>query len=161
MTNDSRRRFLTGGAMAAVGAIASAVAPRAAEAATPSLQGCSLPPPLGNVSYAPNDDLARAIVKAWSDTGYRNRLLSYGPGVPVADYTKPDYESTSLALQEVDVHILQPIVMTVAQYAGFNTFIQGGGKAPPGVLFVLPDPLGSQATLSTARVAMVVTCNGM
>jgi hypothetical protein len=161
MTNDSRRRFLTRGAMAAVGAIASAVAPKTADAAAPGPQGC-LPPPLGGVTYYPNDGLAQAILRAWTDSVYRGKLLSYGPD-PAVDFTKqqPSYTNTSLALAEVGVHITQPIVMTVAQYAGFKTFIQGGGKAPPGVLFVLPDTLGNLYTMDTARVAMTVTCNGM
>jgi hypothetical protein len=143
MTNDSRRRFLTGGAVAAVGAAVSTVAPRAAEARV-IRESCE--------TYYPNDALAQAIVKAWTDTSYRNRLLSF----PTNNFASPQ-SSSSAALLEVGYSVENPIVVTEEQYIAYLNLVR---NKPPANFFVLPAPRESK-TMDAARAAMAVTCNGM
>src|SRR5690349_11903619 len=110
MSQDSRRRFLTGGAVAAAGAIVTAVAPKVAEAAENAAQRGSTTDPAGCVSYHPNEKLAGAIVRAWQDLEFKTRLLTFRPEQP--DFAKPNYESSRAALAEVDVFIEKPVVLT-------------------------------------------------
>jgi hypothetical protein len=145
----NRRNVLFGTTITAASAIASAG--RAAEGETMSPQrreDC--------ISYFPNENLAQAIVKAWSNKSYEDRLLTFGRnqkadwGVKDRDAT---YSKTAGALAEVDVFINQPVVLTVAQE---------NYKAEKGeVVFVLPDTIGKSPTLATARVAMAVQCRGI
>ncbi len=153
MTNDSRRHFLTGGAMVAVGAAASVVAPRAAEAQAAGATTLQR-------SYHPNEGLALGIVRAWTDNSYKDRLLSFPPPAP-PDYANPHFTSSSAALAEVGVYINEPIVVTEAQYPDYLKFLSIHGQPIPKALFVLPDPLGTTFTLATAQAAMVMTPLGM
>jgi hypothetical protein len=98
-------------------------------------------------SYYPNDNLAEAIVRAWSDTKYRDDLLT--------DITKgeKDYKKTADALAKVSIFIDKPVVVDVkdANY-----------KAQDGeIVFVLPKMPGTIATLATARVAMALQARGI
>jgi hypothetical protein len=147
MTNDSRRHFLTGGAVAAVGVVASAVAPGPAEAqaATETIL-CR--------TYYPNDALAHAIVKAWRDPAYKSRLLSF----PTNDYARPQ-PGSGAALAEAGYSIQNPIVVTEAQYLDYLNFVQ---NKIPASFFVLPEPRASSTRdLDAARSAMALTCYGM
>jgi hypothetical protein len=97
------------------------------------------------ISYFPNDNLAEAIVKAWSDTKYRDDLLT--------DINNKNYKKTADALAKVGVFIDKPVVVDVkdANY-----------KAQDGeIVFVLPKMPGTTATLATARVAMALQARGI
>ena len=152
MSRDSRRRFLTGGALAAVGVAATAVTSKPAKAAEPAAQPGSTTDSAGCVSYHPNENLARAIVRAWSDNAFKTRLLTFESGH--ADFQKPNFESSRAALAEVDIFIERAVVLTQQQYTGYK-------KKDKEIIFVLPDPLGSTYSLATAQVAMAATCVGM
>src|SRR5271165_2052579 len=78
-----------------------------------------------NVSYFPNDNLAKAIVRAWSDKSYEEELLTFGRGNS-ADWSKfsSDMQSsmilkTSRALAQVDVYLDSPVVLTEEQYSWY------------------------------------------
>jgi hypothetical protein len=111
----------------------------------------------GCISYFPNENLAQAIVKAWSDETYEGQLLTFGRDKNADwDLIKDKdaaYSRTARALAKVDVFIDKPVVLTVAQQA----YEAKGGE----VAFVLPDKLGKKPTLATARVAMAVQCRGI
>lgn len=147
----NRRNVLFGGAtITAASAIASAG--RAAEGETMSPRRCEC-----CISYFPNENLAQAIAKAWSNKSYEDQLLTFGRGRnadwDVIKDKDATYSKTAGALAEVDVFINKPVVLTVAQQ---------DYKAIAGeVVFVLPDVPGSSPTLATARVAMAVQCRGI
>jgi hypothetical protein len=107
--------------------------------------------------YHPNASLALAIVRAWNEREYRERLLTFGETGPVKSPPKPEsYEKTRLALQEVDVFLAQPVVLTLAQYNS------GYQKAEGDVVFVLPERLANpSSTMPSAEIAMIVTPLGM
>jgi hypothetical protein len=106
----------------------------------------------GEFCYHPNEALANAIVKAWSDDEFRTRLLTF----PGSDMRNPNYQSTRDALSEVGVNIdkLVPVVLTPQQYATYR-------RRANQIIFVLPDPLGSVHNLATAQVAMCLHVFGM
>lgn len=106
----------------------------------------------GEVSYHPNEALANAIVKAWTDDEFRRRLLTY----PGSDMRNPNYQSTRDALSEmgVNIHRMDPVVLTTQQYATYR-------RRANQIIFVLPDPLGSVHNLATAQVAMCLHVFGM
>jgi hypothetical protein len=106
----------------------------------------------GEPSYHPNEALANAIVKAWSDQEYRRRLLTF----PGDNMRNPNHQSTRAALSEMGVTIetMDPVVLTPQQYATYR-------RRANQIIFVLPDPLGSVHNLGTAQVAMCVHPFGM
>jgi hypothetical protein len=107
----------------------------------------------GEPNYHPNETLASAIVRAWSDEDFRNRLLTY----PTNNMRAPNYENTRGALREIGVGIdnpMIPVVLTPQQYVSYR-------RRANQIIFVLPDPLGSMHNLATAQVAMSVTNRGM
>jgi len=104
------------------------------------------------ISYHPNDALALAIVRAWSDNGFRNRLLTF----PVNMQT-PQVDNTRAALREVGISIeppLTPVVLTQQQYSTYT-------RLQNDIIFVLPDPIGSIHSFYNAQLAMSITCMGM
>lgn len=115
--------------------------------------------PVNPVSYHPNYNLALAIVRAWNEPGYKDRLLTF-PQQPFNRTTRPtdaDYQRTSQALQEVDIALDKPVVLTFKQYDAV-----GYQKVEDEVVFVLPDPLKKQEfAMPTAEIAMIVTPLGM
>ena len=135
--NASRRRFLKGGAMAAVGAIAAAVVAKAAEADVFEADSTTRVAP---VPYHPNDTLANVIVNAWANNSYRDTLLKDPKGT---------LAQAGLSFDDVKV-------LTEDQYrAGYI-------RNKKQVIFVLPDkPFGLYVALDQARVAMSVTAFGM
>jgi hypothetical protein len=149
----SRRHFLTGGAMAAVGAVASGVSSRAveAQAARPTNE-------LGCVSYHPNEALALAIVRAWSEPNYKSRLLSFSE-TEHGNFANPNHTNSSAALAEVGVYIGEPVILTEKQYPEYLNFVKGGPI--PKALFVLPETLGGTFNIATAQTAMSMVCRGM
>src|SRR5260370_25762747 len=82
--------------------------------------------PREECSYFPNDNRAEAIVKAWSDASFMNNLLTFGEHKTAVwtDYSKEDQDSmllrTSRALEEVDIFLDKPVVLTVDQFATFQ-----------------------------------------
>jgi hypothetical protein len=117
----------------------------------------------GSTSYHPNEHLARAIVKAWSDESFKNRLLTFPPGAHEADWKKiPEGErsamlrKTSAALAEMDVFLDTPVVLTVEQFATYK-----GTSEKTEAVFVLPDVLGKKISLATAQVAMAMQMKGI
>jgi hypothetical protein len=113
----------------------------------------------GCISFAPNDALAQAIVKAWTDQRYRDDLLTFGDKdnwnkmSPAARAAK--IRKTSEALEKVDVFLDSPVVLTAKQFAIYKS------SSKDEVVFVLPEPLSTKPTLATAKVAMAVTCRGV
>ena len=115
-------------------------------------------------SYYPNENLVVAIVRAWSDPGYRDRLLTFPDGA-AADWKALDraaaYRKTSSALAEVDVFINSPIVITEDQRSTYVFPKQSLTDANRELLFVLPAVFGSNPTAASARIAMAVTPCGI
>jgi len=104
------------------------------------------------ISYHPNDALALAIVRAWSDNAFKNRLLTFSPGTAAAQYN-----STRDALREIGISIeppLNPVVLTQQQYPSYAPLADQ-------VVFVLPDPIGSIHSFHNAQLAMCITVLGM
>jgi hypothetical protein len=104
------------------------------------------------ISYHPNAALALAIVRAWSDNAFKNRLLTF----PVNMQT-PQVDSTRAALREVGIAIdppLRPVVLTQQQYPTYT-------RLADDIVFVLPDPIGATHSLHNAELAMTITCMGM
>lgn len=113
----------------------------------------------GCISFAPNDALAEAIVRAWTDRTYRDELLTFGEK---DDWKKMSaaaraakIRKTSEALEKVDVFLDNPVVLTAEQFATYKS------SSKDQVVFVLPEPLSTKPTLATAKVAMAVTCRGV
>src|SRR5262245_57898986 len=105
-------------------------------------------------SYHPNDALAHAIVKAWTDPNdFGKRLLTLSVDGP----KKKKIESTQRALAEYGVYLENPVVLTEDEYKRYK-------KERDEVVFVLPDAPGrteGQNSLDTARVKMAFTLRGM
>jgi hypothetical protein len=102
-------------------------------------------------SYYPNDNLAQAIVNAWADPKYKEELLTFGVGKAASWAAYPGQRDamllkTSKALEQVDIFLKSPVVLTPEQYPY--------DAQPDEVVFVLPDMLGKKPSLPTARVAM-------
>ena len=115
-----------------------------------------------NVSYFPNDNLAKAIVRAWSDKSFEEQLLTFGRGTS-ADWSiyLPDIQTsmllkTSGALAQVDVYLERAVVLTVDQYAWYSDRYKTYQEQPGQFIFVLPEPVGRAPSLATAEVAMAV-----
>lgn len=96
-------------------------------------------------SYYPNDTLAALIVQAWTDHGFKARLLS---GANLTNKA-----STKAALEEVGISLTDAVVLSPAEFAGY-TPTQGQ------IVFVLPDPIG-KPSMETARIAMASTACGI
>ena len=102
-----------------------------------------------SVSYHPNDKLAEMIAQAWTDPGYRGRLLN----------------DTANVFREAGLFIDNPVVVTEADFATQNF------AKDQQTLFVLPDPppaaqhfaaLALRGNLiETARVKMAYMCCGI
>jgi hypothetical protein len=127
----SRRRFLKVGTVVAVGAVATAAVPRPAQAVVRTPDGRPVSPPMP--TYTDPEDvnnLANAIIRAWNDDSYRNRLLTR------------DYVTPRSALEEVGVKVDEPVVLTFSEYnAGYTM------RKLSEIVYVLPDPPAS----ATAR----------
>jgi hypothetical protein len=163
MGQDGRRRFLTKGAVTVAASVIAGVATEAAEPVeNTSRPGCV---DRGCVSYHPNESLALAIVRAWSEESFRSRLLTF-PGNPnSASWEGISSEArqeiigrTRAALGEMDIFLDSPVVLTVSQLQGYKK------KEEKEIIFVLPDPSmvnGKQYSIATAKVAMAIQCFGM
>jgi hypothetical protein len=98
--------------------------------------------------YYPNDALAAVIVKAWSDPGFKARLLS-GANHSNKDSTKAVLEQAGISLNDV-------VVLTPKEYKEHK-----GKKRKEGqFVFVLPDTIG-KPSMETARIAMAVHVDGI
>ncbi|MEK6209469.1 MAG: hypothetical protein AABM64_03710 [Pseudomonadota bacterium] len=115
--------------------------------------------PINPVSYHPNQNLALAIVRAWRESKYRDRLLTYSSLTTQAQWaakSAPNFSRTKDALKEVGIFLDEPVVLTPSQFAW------GYQKVADEVVFVLPDPLTEDGfTMPSAEIAMVVTPLGM
>jgi hypothetical protein len=103
------------------------------------------------ISYHPNDALAHAIVRAWSDDAFKNRLLTFSENMQ-----QRDHERTRAALREVGIVIetMDPVVVTEEQYRAYN-------EQDNHIVFVLPNPLGALHSMHNAQIAMCITTLGM
>jgi hypothetical protein len=121
-------------------------------AATLNAQQAGQQPPPGDriadFSYQ-NETLAQMIVYAWTDTNFRNQLLT-------------DTAFSKQALADRGVYLKAPVVITEDQYN--NNYVQ---QDPDGVVFVLPNPPRTvappqgQSLLETAKLLMACTPNGI
>ena len=104
--------------------------------------------------YHPNDALAAVIVKAWSDEGFRAKLLS-GPKATKKASTKDALEGMGISLDDV-------VVLLPEEHAAFvrarKRTKKGPGRGP--IVFVLPHPIG-KPSMDAARIAMASTCDGI
>jgi hypothetical protein len=100
------------------------------------------------VVYHPNDKLAEIIAQAWTDSGYRDRLL----------------KDTANVFKQAGIFVEDPIVVTEAEFKTQN-FNKDQHK-----VFVLPDPPSEKHfdksaiqgnLIETARVKMAFTCCGI
>jgi hypothetical protein len=108
-----------------------------------------------------HEGLARAILRAWQDDGYKQRLLSFPTNA--TQISKRDYESTREALREVGVDPDLPnlVVLTPYQFAELvqaETIDRSGpyrGRRLTDVVLVLPEPFGLKRPqdVQTAMVA--------
>ena len=112
--------------------------------------------------HYPNDNLVRAIVKAWTENSFRDALLTYPDLHTEQDWQKraqPDYARTGNALKQIDASYDCPIVLTQAQYEW------GYQKArDQEVIFVLPDQpavLDARNSFDAAKHAMENVVFGM
>jgi hypothetical protein len=96
-------------------------------------------------SYHPNDALAAVIVRAWSDQGFKARLLS---GANLSNKA-----NTKTALEEVGIFLTDVVVLSPEQYEGHT-------RAKGQTVFVMPDAIG-RPSMETARIAMASTCCGI
>jgi hypothetical protein len=109
----SRRGFLKGGAAAVVGAIAAAATPAGAEV---YCTGCSPPLP------SETDGLAKMLVNAWKDPGYRDNLLTFVEGKPTdwgrynAQYRINSYARIKKYFDAVGVKVDFPVVLSEKQF---------------------------------------------
>ena len=116
-------------------------------------------------SYHPNDALAQAIVNAWCERSFREKLLTFpeGNAKPIWDKKNSlEYPNriarTRQALETVGVYLESPIVLTQEQYPKYKK------KYEDEVVFILPaEPSNAEGkkSLDTARVKMGVTVKGM
>ncbi len=97
-------------------------------------------------SYYPNDALAAVIVQAWSDPGFKARLLS---GASLSNKA-----STKTALEEMGISLTDVVVLSPGEYEAYTRATKGQ------TVFVLPDPIG-KPSMETARIAMASTCAGI
>lgn len=101
--------------------------------------------------HHPNDHLANAIVRAWTDKPYRDALLTYPKLNSATGWKKrgkPNYKKTSKALEEMGVHVNNPVVLTHAQYEW------GYEKAKDhDVVYVLPDPPAKRHAMYSHQTA--------
>ena len=126
----------------------------------------------GRVRLAPGPEshkgLARAILKAWQDEGYKQRLLSFP--ADASQILDRDYKSTKQALREAFEEVgVDPdandlpnlVVLTPYQFAQAN---EGGGPYKgirrTDVVLVLPEPIGLR-TEQDVRTAMLVSVAGI
>jgi hypothetical protein len=96
-------------------------------------------------SYYPNDALAAVIVQAWSDPGFKARLLS---GADLSNKS-----STRTALEEMGISLTDVVVLSQGEYEEYT-------PAKGQVVFVLPDAIG-KPSMETARIAMASTVAGI
>jgi hypothetical protein len=96
-------------------------------------------------SYYPNDALAAVIVRAWSDQGFKARLLS---GANLTNKA-----NTKAALEEAGISLTDVVVLSPEEYEGYT-------RTKGQIVFVLPDPIG-KPSMETARIAMASTCDGI
>jgi hypothetical protein len=96
-----------------------------------------------------NESLAQMIVDAWTDSTFRNDLLS-NPATAKAELAKRG------------IYLSDPVVITEDQYYSGYTM-----PDPEGVVFVLPDPPRTDTPsqgdtlLETAKLLMACTPNGI
>jgi hypothetical protein len=111
----------------------------------------------GSVHY-PSDNLVSAIIRAWTDTSFKDRLLSYGERTDLNGVT-PNKARTKEALAEMGIFVDSAIVLTNEQ---FGPSFQ---KPDPGdVIFVMPKaPTENKGkySIATARAAMQFCIFGM
>lgn len=99
----------------------------------------------GGISYHPNEALAAVIVRAWSDVGFKARLLS---GADLGNTA-----STRAALEDAGIILTDVVVLTPEQYEGYT-------PKKGQTVFVLPDSIG-KPSMDTARIAMAETVFGI
>jgi len=105
------------------------------------------------VSDEEHEHLAQMLVKAWSDSDYKSRLLTFSAGAE--KISKKDRDRTKKALKEVEISLGNAVVLTPQQFASYKM------ASNTEVVFVLPEPTGSGHTLADAKEAMVVHSMGV
>jgi hypothetical protein len=120
--------------------------------------------PRGNVDaisvHYPNDQLVSTIIRAWNDSAFKDRLLTY-PHLGEQNWGErgdPDYGKTREALAEMGVFIDKPVVLTCEQYD------LGYQKKDCDVIYVLPvrpSAAAGRHSIATARTAMQFCIFGM
>jgi hypothetical protein len=95
--------------------------------------------------HHPNDALAAVIVRAWSDQGFKARLLS---GANLSNKS-----STKAALEEMGLSLTDVVVLSPEEYEGYS-------PTKGQLVFALPHPIG-KPSMETARIAMATTCDGI
>jgi hypothetical protein len=147
MTEDANQDVIRQG----MAAIAGAGPGRRRPPRTPAARPTSARRAHEAISYHPNDALALAIVRAWSDESFKDRLLTFS-----ADMQTRDHERTRAALREMGIIIESktPVVVTEQQFLSYP-------REKDHIVFVLPDPLGSIHTFANAQLAMSIIVLGM
>ena len=115
--------------------------------------------------HYPNDNLVSAIIRAWTDPPFHNRLLTFPALVDNKDWPAggppaPDNTNSQDALAEMGVFVEGPVVLSSEQYSwGYEK------KNPCQVIYVLPDQPADQVaarySVNTARTAMQFCIFGM
>ena len=117
-----------------------------------------------------HEGLARAILKAWQDDGYKQRLLSFPTNA--TQISKRDYESTRQALHEAFREVsVDPaasdlpnlVVLTPYQFAELvqaEAIDKSGpyrGIRPTDVVLVLPEPFGLKRSQDVQTAMLAAT----
>ena len=129
--------------------------------AGPTKDGVAQDVTVPSFTFAPNDDLARMIVQAWTAQDFRDLLLKRdAQNRPTADAVQTATEAVNAA----GFNLKRAVVISEKEHDADYTM----GDPVTEVVFVLPDParLGAafvpnQSLLDTARLLMACTPNGI
>lgn len=114
---------------------------------------------VARVEYKPNEGLAAMIVQAWSDEGFRDKLLDRNGSIP----TNVAVQVATSSINSLGFNLKRAVVISEKEHdADYRT------QHEDEVVFVLPDaariaaPFGSrESLLQTARLLMACTPNGI
>jgi hypothetical protein len=112
-----------------------------------------------------HEQLAEAIVRAWSEEAYKERLLTFPSGSSETKISNKDRAQTGAALKEFGIDLGNPVVvLTEKQFAEFVEVESGNrsyrGISKTDVIFVLPEPVGKKR-INEVKEAMLLHSLGV
>jgi len=100
------------------------------------------------------DNVAKIIVRAWSDPGYKKRLLTV-PGHH-GESEEQARERTRAALAEEGINIAEASLVVLNEQE-FESYTAKEGED----VLALPEPIGAGRSLKEAKEALVLHCWGV